>query len=143
MIRELALPLWAEILTALFVVLGAAFAAIGSFGLARIPNFFRRIHTPTLGATLGVWSITLANIVYFSAQGHSLFLHALLIALFVALTAPITTIFLMRAALFRERQKGGAVPPAEPRRASETVAASPGQDQAEDAGRPGQTGQTR
>jgi len=32
--------------------------------------------------------------------------------LFVALTAPVTTIFLMRAALFRERQKGGAVPPA-------------------------------
>jgi multicomponent K+:H+ antiporter subunit G len=108
-----ALPLWAEILTALFAVVGAAFAAIGSFGLVRIPTFFRRIHAPTLGATLGVWCITLATIVYFSVQGRSLFLHALLIALFVALTAPVTTIFLMRAALFRERQKKGDVPPAE------------------------------
>ena len=108
-----ALPLWAEILTALFAVVGAAFAAIGSFGLVRIPPFFRRIHAPTLGATLGVWCITLATIVYFSVQGRSLFLHALLIALFVALTAPVTTIFLMRAALFRERQKQGDVPPAE------------------------------
>ena len=44
-------------------------------------------------------------------QGYNLFLHAVLIALFVALTAPVTTIFLMRAALFRERQKGGDVPP--------------------------------
>jgi multicomponent K+:H+ antiporter subunit G len=58
-----------------------------------------------------VWCITLATIIYFSVQGANLFLHAVLIALFVALTAPVTTIFLMRAALFRERQKGGDIPP--------------------------------
>lgn len=106
-------PVWAEVITAVCVVAGAAFAAIGSFGLVRLPTFFQRIHAPTLGATAGVWSITLATIVYFSMQGKSLFLHAVLIALFVALTAPVTTIFLMRAALFRERQKGGRVPMAE------------------------------
>lgn len=105
------LPLWAEVLTAVFVLAGAALAAIGSFGLVRLPTFFRRIHTPTLGATLGTWCVTIATIVYFSVQGGNLFLHALLIAGFVALTAPVTTIFLMRAALFRERQKGGNVPP--------------------------------
>lgn len=33
------LPLWAEIVTAVFAVLGAAFAAIGSFGLVRLPTF--------------------------------------------------------------------------------------------------------
>jgi multicomponent K+:H+ antiporter subunit G len=109
------LPVWAEILTGLFAVLGAAFAAVGSFGLVRMPTFFRRIHTPTLGATAGVWCLTIATIVYFSVQGFNLFLHAVMVNLFVALTAPVTTIFLMRAALFRERQKGGAVPPtAEP-----------------------------
>ena len=106
------LPLWAEITTAVFAVLGAAFAAIGSFGLVRLPTFFRRIHAPTLGATVGVWCMAVATLVYFSAQGYSPFLHAILIVLFIALTAPITTIFLMRAALFRERQKGGDVPPA-------------------------------
>jgi multicomponent K+:H+ antiporter subunit G len=109
------LPLWAEVLTGLFAVLGAAFAAIGSFGLVRLPNFFRRIHAPTLGATVGVWCMTIATIVYFSVQGASLFLHAVLIAFFVALTAPVTTIFLMRAALFRARgTEVGArkVPPA-------------------------------
>ncbi|WP_432730612.1 monovalent cation/H(+) antiporter subunit G [Variovorax sp. W6] len=108
------LPLWAEIVTAVFAVLGAAFAAIGSFGLVRLPTFFRRIHAPTLGATGGVWSMTVATIVYFSVQGHSLSLHGVLIVLFVALTTPVTTIFLMRAALFRERQKNGEVPPPSP-----------------------------
>ncbi len=102
---------WAEALTALLIVVGAAFAAIGSFGLVRLPTFFRRIHAPTLGATLGVWCIAAAAIVYFWVQGFGMFLHAVLIVLFVALTAPVTTIFLMRAALFRERQKGGDVPP--------------------------------
>ena len=105
------LPLWAEIVTAVFAVVGAAFAAVGSFGLVRLPTFFHRIHAPTLGATAGVWCLTIATIVYFSVQGYNLFLHAVLIALFVALTAPVTTIFLMRAALFRERQKGDNVPP--------------------------------
>lgn len=105
------LPLWAEILTGAFVVIGAAFAAIGSFGLVRLPTFFDRIHAPTLAGTLGTWCITLATITYFSVQGGNLFLHALLIVMLVAVTAPVTTIFLMRAALFRERQKGGNVPP--------------------------------
>ena len=104
------LPLWAEIVTAVFAVLGAAFAAVGSFGLVRLPTFFSRIHAPTLGATAGVWCMTIATITFFSAQGFQLFLHAVLITLFVALTAPVTTIFLMRAALFRERQKNGDVP---------------------------------
>lgn len=33
------LPLWAEIITAVFAVLGAAYAAIGSFGLVRMRTF--------------------------------------------------------------------------------------------------------
>lgn len=106
------IPVWAEILTALMLVAGAASAAIGAFGLVRLPTFFERIHAPTLCSTFGVWAITLGTIVFFSVQGFHLFLHAILVNLFVALTAPITTIFLMRAALFRERQRGGDVPAA-------------------------------
>jgi hypothetical protein len=55
--------------------------------------------------------VTVGTNVYFFSPGRRPFLHALLIAGFVAQTAPVTTIFLMRAALFRERQKGGDVPP--------------------------------
>ncbi len=106
-----ALPLWVEAIVAILVVLGGAMALIGSFGLVRLPTFFQRIHAPTLGATLGAWCMTLATAVYFSFQGGHLFVHALLISIFVVLTAPVTTIFLMRAALFRERAQGADVPP--------------------------------
>lgn len=106
--------LWVAVLTAVFAVLGAAFAAIGSFGLLRMPSFIRRVHTPTLGATAGVWCMTVATIAYFSAQGSNLYVHAILITGFIALTSPVTTLFLVRTALFRERQKGADLPSAGP-----------------------------
>jgi multicomponent K+:H+ antiporter subunit G len=40
------------------------------------------------------------------------FVHALLIAVFIALTAPVTTLFVMRAAIFREQLAGRPVVPA-------------------------------
>jgi len=103
-------PVWAEVVIALLLIAGAASAAVGAFGLVRLPTFFDRIHAPTLCSTFGVWAITLGTIVFFSVQGFNLFLHAILVNRCVALTAPITNIFLMRAALFRERQRGGRVP---------------------------------
>ena len=42
-------------------VLGAAFAAVGSFGLVRLPTFFSRIHAPTLGDAINRWDITRTN----------------------------------------------------------------------------------
>lgn len=51
------------------------------------------------------------TVLYFSVAHRSLALHALLIAVFVAITVPVMSIFLMRAALFRARQAGRDVPP--------------------------------
>ena len=106
------LPLWAELLISALVLGGSLLALVGSFGLATLRNFFQRIHAPTLASTMGMWAITLATVLFFSVQGGQLYLHALLITFFIALTTPITTIFLMRAALFRERMSGrNTVPP--------------------------------
>ena len=105
-------PAWAQWIVAALLVFGAVLALIGSIGLLRLTNFFQRIHAPTLVSTMGMWAITLATVLFFSLQGGQLYLHALLITFFIALTTPITTIFLMRAALFRERMSGrNTVPP--------------------------------
>ncbi len=106
------LPLWLEIVVAALVLLGAGMALLGATGLLRLPTFFERLHAPSIAATMGCWCIMHATVIYFSVADGSLALHALLIAGFVAVTVPVTSIFLMRAALFRARQAGQAgVPP--------------------------------
>mgnify|MGYP006148888993 CR=1 FL=1 len=105
------LPLWLEIIVALLVLAGAGLALLGSTGLLRLPTFFERVHAPAIIATLGCWLIMHGTVLYFSVADRSLALHALLIAGFVAVTVPVTSIFLVRAALFRARQAGQDVPP--------------------------------
>ena len=106
-----ALPVWADALVAVLVLAGAGVALLGSTGLLRLPTFFERIHAPAIIATLGCWCMTAATVVFYSVQEGTLSVFALLIAALIAITVPIPTIFLMRAALFRARQAGHDVPP--------------------------------
>ena len=105
------LPLWLEIIVAALVLGGALLALLGAVGLLRMRTFFERVHAPSVIATLGCWLIVHATVLYFSVADQGLALHALLIAVFVAITVPVMSIFLMRAGLFRARLAGGAVPP--------------------------------
>jgi multicomponent K+:H+ antiporter subunit G len=98
-------PFWVDALTAALVVIGALAALIGSFGMLRFRSFFQRVHTPTLGATVGTWTFTAATMSQVSLAAKQPYVHVMLIALFIALTAPVTTVFLMRAALFRARAR--------------------------------------
>lgn len=107
----LTFPLWAQGAIAFLVLLGAAIAVVGSLGLWRLPSYFERVHAPAVIATLGLWCVTLASMIFFSVLGPHFAWHPLLIALFVAITVPITHIFLMRAALFRARRARHPVPP--------------------------------
>ena len=92
-------------------MLGALIALIGSSGLLRLKTYFERVHAPSIIATMACWCIMHATVIYFSVQEHKLAVHAILIAIFIAITVPVTTIFLMRAALFRARRSGEDVPP--------------------------------
>ena len=109
--KEVVLPFWAELLIAVLSLGGATIALLGSLGLVRLKSYFERVHAPSIIATMGCWLIMWATFVFFSATGQGLAMHALLIAIFIAGTVPITTIFLMRAALFRARRAGRDVPP--------------------------------
>lgn len=104
------LALWAQIVIAVLVLAGAGLALLGSIGLLRLPTFFERVHAPSIIATGACWSILYGCLLFFSLQGNGLALYPLLIAVFIAITVPVTTIFLMRASLFRARQSGRAAP---------------------------------
>ncbi|NBA98323.1 Na+/H+ antiporter subunit G [Pseudomonas sp. R5(2019)] len=104
------LPLWAELATAALVLLASLFALTGAVGLLRMKDYFQRMHPPALASTLGAWCVALASILYFSALKHSPVLHAWLIPILLAITVPVTTLLLARAALFRKRMAGDDVP---------------------------------
>ena len=81
---------------------------------------------PALVSTWGAWCVTLASILFFSAQHRGPQLHVWLIIILLSITVPITTALLARAALFRGRQAGQQLPPAlQPRNASPASAPPP------------------
>lgn len=100
------IPDWAAYLAAALVLFGASLTLLGTWGLVRMKRFYDRVHTPTLGATLGAGGILLAAILYFSILQGKPFLFPVLIAVFMTLTTPVTLIALVRAALYRDRTEG-------------------------------------
>ena len=100
------LPPVVALATALFVVLGAALALIGSVGLLRLKNFYERVHAPTLGTTLGTGFVLIASMTMFSALELRPVLHEILIAIFTTVTTPVTFVLLVRAALHRDFAEG-------------------------------------
>lgn len=104
------LSMWVEIFVAILLVLGGLLALIGATGLLRMKDYFQRMHPPALASTLGTWCVALASIIYFSALKSSPVLHAWLIPILLAITVPVTTLLLARAALFRKRMAGDDVP---------------------------------
>lgn len=113
MIQAPDLPLWAAIVTAALVVAGAAVTLVGTAGLLRLRTFYQRMHAPTLGATVGMGLIVLASMVSLSVLHRTFVLHELLVAVLVTVTAPVTAILLIQAAIFRDRAGTGTELPGE------------------------------
>ncbi len=90
---------WADALVAALLVAGAAFGLVGSYALAKLGDFYKRLHGPTKASTLGVGCVGLASAIAFSVNGGGLVMHAVLLALFIFLTAPVSAQMLALAAL--------------------------------------------
>jgi len=99
------LPWWAAVPAALLLIAGGLLAVIVSLGLLRLPDFQARMHPPTMGTTLGTGCVLMASMLVSSALLHRAVIHELLITLFVVLTAPVTAMLLMRAALAGARRR--------------------------------------
>jgi multicomponent K+:H+ antiporter subunit G len=92
------LPLWAEIVVAALLAGGAGFALVGSWGLAKFGDILKRLHGPSKATTLGVGCVLLASALAFALHGQPS-LHELLIALFLFITAPVSALLIMKAAM--------------------------------------------
>ena len=99
-----------EVVVAAMLLASGAVVLTAALGLLRLPDFFLRMHAPALASTLAAWLVTFASIIHFSTRAGQLSLHVWLIIVLLSITAPVTTMVLGRAALFRERVGGGKVP---------------------------------
>jgi multicomponent K+:H+ antiporter subunit G len=90
-----------EIAIGVLVLLGAGFVLVGSIGLARLPDFFTRLHGPTKATTLGVGAIITASILHSTAVSGVPSVRELAISLFLFITAPISAHLLSKAAIRR------------------------------------------
>jgi multicomponent K+:H+ antiporter subunit G len=106
-----AAPIWLEVVVGSLLVVSGLMSIVAAVGLVRLKDFFQRMHAPALASTLGAWCVTLGSILYFSALHGELTLQAWVVNILLAITAPITTALLARAALFRQRLRGDDVPP--------------------------------
>jgi multicomponent K+:H+ antiporter subunit G len=97
-----------DVMVALLLVVGATFALIGSLGLARLSDFYRRLHGPTKATTLGVGSVLIASAIHFSAGAPGPSLHELLVSVFLFITAPVSAHLLVKAALHLDAAPRGA-----------------------------------
>lgn len=87
-----------EWLAAGLLLTSAFFLLVGALGVAKLPDFFMRLHAPTKTSTLGVGGILLVSMLLQAAQGRA-GLVELLITLFVFVTAPVSANLMAQAAL--------------------------------------------
>jgi len=101
-----------DLLLSVLILTGAIFTFIGSLGLARLQDFYTRLHGPTKATTLGVGCLLIASALYFSIREEGISLHEILVTLFLFITAPVSAHLLAKAALHL-KLKSLAPPPAQ------------------------------
>ena len=88
-----------EIAMVVLLATGCFFVLVGSFGLVKLSDFFKRLHGPTKATTLGVGCILVASIAHHARLEDGLGLREVLITLFLFITAPVSAHLLAKAAL--------------------------------------------
>jgi len=85
-----------DLVVSVLIILGGFFTAVAGLGLLRLPDVLMRMHASTKAGTLGVGLIVLGVAIHF---GESLIVtKALLIVIFLLLTAPVGAHLIGRAA---------------------------------------------
>lgn len=105
------LPVWLQGVLALLLLVGGGFSLVGALGLLRFPDFYMRLHAPTKATTLGVGGVLLAGLVQGWWRGDP-GVHALLITVFLFLTAPVSANLMAKAAMHLGVPSRAGPPPA-------------------------------
>lgn len=96
------IPLWLGVPVMLLLLTGSLITLIGTLGLLRLPHFYQRVHGPAIAITFGAGCFLIASMTYFTGLEQRPVMHELLITAFVLLTAPVSAMLIMRAAVYRD-----------------------------------------
>lgn len=99
------LPLWVTIPGSVLLVFAGLATFIGSLGLLRLRDFFQRMHGPSMTNTIAAGATLITSMLVASAGADRLIVHEVLIAVFVSGSAPIASILLVQAALYRNKAR--------------------------------------
>lgn len=88
-----------EVIISILLLTGGFFALAGAIGLARLPDFYTRLHAPTKATTLGVGGIVFSSVIFFSVSERHLGIEEILVMVFLFLTAPISANMMAKAAM--------------------------------------------
>lgn len=94
-----------ELLMVALLAIGSFFVLVGSFGLVKLSDFYKRLHGPTKATTLGVGCILIASIAHHAMLGEGLGPRELLITVFLFITAPISAHLMAKAALAQDSDR--------------------------------------
>ncbi|NLB14568.1 MAG: Na+/H+ antiporter subunit G, partial [Gammaproteobacteria bacterium] len=81
------MSLFTEIILSALLLVASFFALVGSIGLVKLSDFFKRLHAPTKATTMGVGSILIVSIFYHALVGNSFHPREVLISVFLIITA--------------------------------------------------------
>lgn len=93
------MPFYLEIIICVSLLIGGIFLLIGSYGLARLPDIYMRLHSPTKASTLGITGVLVASMIFQSHLKGFLSIQELLITLFLLITAPVAANMIAKTAL--------------------------------------------
>jgi len=86
-----------ELIVGILILTGGAFGVLGAIGLIRMPDILIRMHASTKIGTLSCGLVVAAAAVHFGDWGTSV--RAVLIIVFLVVTAPIASHMIGRAAV--------------------------------------------
>lgn len=92
------------------LIIGAAFAMIGTIGLLKFNDPMVRLHAPTKVGTIGIGALLLASMIhsYVFSDGS---MHELLIMAFLFVTSPISANFISKVNIHRRNCDVPPLPP--------------------------------
>lgn len=99
------MPLWVTLPGTVLLVIGGLVTLIGSLGLLRLPGFYARMHGPSMGTTIGTATVLLVSLLVSSATSERPVIHELIITVLVLMSAPVSSMMLLKAAMYREVQR--------------------------------------